>query len=462
MQSIAPAEKFEAASFGETFAAGVGQVFDEELSISSMLNMQGFTQRKEQVKELGNSGAFNLDEYTSAVGDVDYKRIGEDFPEFKLKGDRTLFDERTETLKKRREYAKDVFERGNGMAQFLGMTTAYMLDPINIATMPIATMGTATKSLTTLGRALTVGRNEAGLAIAAELMIQPLVYQHKHDINSPFEFKDALLNIVTAATGAAAIGGTVGGISGYLKSVREKAITQPLDKDSAMALESLARVEDDLNLNPEKANLDLEKIESDFTQGIKEELTSTAASKITTNEKVKLSKRIDELEVSSKNLDAEDLVSVRNEINVIKERLANNDLALKAESDLAQLNKKGLSVEQNSKLAKLKSDAEIEVDQKFLVETNNKMESANQPSKVKENYTQPERKAATTGSITQRERAVVERNGLTKDYDADIEAFNKIENPRIVQDDQVVNASDFMKSIDDEIKGIEEVLTCAI
>lgn len=491
MQSLVPAKKIEVANFSETFAAGVGQVFDEELSISSMLNMQGFNQRKEQVKAFGDSGAFNISEYTSAVGDVDYKRIGADFPEFKLKDDRTLFDERTETLKKRREYAADVFERGNGMAQFLGMATAYMLDPINIATMPIATMGTATKSLTTLGRALTVGRNEAGLAIAAELMIQPLVYQHKHDINSPFEFKDALLNIVTAATGAAAIGGAVGGISGYLKSVREKAITQPLDKDSVMALESLARVEDDLNLNPEKINLDFEKIEVDFIQEIKTTLLVDASQKITRGERNKLTAELSSLESRLNKVIEDDVVvspvkgkparkvkqearaevkrtadeerlTLRDQIDGIKTKLEADRLGGEAAANLSRIEAGIIPDSFKRQLDKIKSDTEIEVDQKFLVETNNKMQSSNQPSKIKENYIQPERKAATTGSITQRERAVVERNGLTKDYDADIEAFKALENPRIVQDDVMVDAGDFMKSIEDEMKGIEEVLTCAI
>ena len=72
-QNLTQASFVEEASFSETFNAGVGQVFDEELSISSMLNMEGFTQRKEQVKEHGNSGAFNISEYTSPVGDVNYK-----------------------------------------------------------------------------------------------------------------------------------------------------------------------------------------------------------------------------------------------------------------------------------------------------------------------------------------------------------------------------------------------------
>jgi len=51
---------------------------------------------------------------------------------------------------------------------------------------------------------------------------------------------------------------------------------------------------------------------------------------------------------------------------------------------------------------------------------------------------------------------------LTQDYDADIEAFKSLDNPRIIQDDQVVDANDFMKSIDDEINGIDDVLRCVI
>jgi len=461
-QSISPASFVEEASFSETFAAGVGQVFDEELSISSMLNMQGFNQRKDQVKELGNSGAFNISEYTSAVGDVDYERISSDFPDFKIKNNQTLFDERAELLKGRREYAQDVFERGNGMAQFLGMATAYMLDPINIATMPVATAGTTVKGLGTLGRAITIGKNEAGLAIAAELMIQPLVYQHKHDIKSPFEFKDALINIVTAATGAAAIGGTVGGISGYLKSVREKTAGLPLDDDAVMSLQALARVEDDLNLNPEKINLDLEKVEKEFIQEVREELTAAASSKITKKERSALSEQVAELELRAKSLDGEDLITAKVSIDDIKTRLANDELSLKAKSDLSSLEKGKLSEVHQRRLDEIKTEAEVEVDSRFLTETNNKMETVNQPSKVKENFIQPEKKPATTGSITQREREVIERNGLTKDYDTDIGAFKALDNPRIVQDDQVVDANDFMKSIDDEIKGIDDVLRCAI
>lgn len=491
-QGLTQASFIEEASFSETFAAGVGQVFDEELSISSMLNMQGFNQRKDQIKEFGNSGAFNINEYTSAVGDVDYERISKDFPDFKIKNDQTLFDERAELLKKRREYSQDVFDRGNGMAQFLGMATGYMLDPINIATMPIATAGTAVKGLSTLGRAMTIGKNEAGLAIAAELMIQPLVYQHKHDIKSPFEFKDALINIVTAATGAAAIGGLTGGISGYIKSVREKTADLPLDDDAVMALDALTRVEDDLNNiksagKPSKivyhgTNADFKKFSSEFInknepkgdyigEGIFFTVDKNTATKYGKNVmKAELSLEnpvIIKTEADAKALrnsfggDVEYFTLMKKSPRAIKEELQRrghdgliDDLygqrAVFSESQIKTLSDAEINARE------IKSDAEI------LTELNNKMEAVNLPSKVKENYIQPEKKAATTGSVTQRERAVVERNGLTKDYDNDIEAFKALDNPRIVQDDEVVDANEFMKSIDDEINGIDDVLRCAI
>lgn len=495
-QNLTQASFVEEASFSETFAAGVGQVFDEELSVSSMLNMQGFNQRKQQVKEQGDSGAFNINEYTSGVGDVDYEKISKDFPDFKIKDNKTLFEERATLLKNRREYAQDVFERGNGMAQFLGMATAYMLDPINVATMPIATAGTAVKGLGALGKAITVGRNEAGLAVAAELMIQPLVYQHKHDINSPFEFKDALLNIVTAAAGAAAIGGTVGGISGYLKNVREKTIDLPLDSDSSMALQSLARVEDDLNIinggKDFESQTTTKTTKTDDVVTVKSEngkLTGTVSGdtfKVEVADILDPSKRGKGEGVSIYKAAIADA-----EAKGLSKFESDNVVSTSASRVWESLERQGFLVSKNpdARLVKhdkgdfltvdadevpvysidLKKHAEqggnerlLRRDQNTLINMNNKMGESNQPSKVKENYIQPERKAATTGSVSQRERAVVERNGLTKEYDADIEAFNALENKRIVQDGEVVDANAFMKSIDDEMKGIEEVLTCAI
>ncbi len=448
-QSVVPSSYVEEASFSETFAASVGQTFDEDLSISSMLNLEGFNQRQQQVKELGDSGAFDINKYTSGVGDVDYNKLGQDFPEFKLKTDQELFEERKALLKKRREYAQDVFERGNGMAQFLGMANAFMLDPINIATMPIATAGTAAKGLSTIGRAIQVGRNEAGLAVAAELMIQPLVYQHKHAIDSPFEFTDALANIATAATGAFAIGSAAGGISGYLKAVREKTANLPLDDSAKMALESLARVEDDLNTI--KASKSEEVVDSGVTQKVIDDLEAgeVAPAKLSTEARKDILKERRQLYNALKE---ESGIEAKAEIQV-----KIDEVNTKLDEDIK------LSETIGTERASIKSNDDlIKEDVEILTQLNNKQQEVNQPSKVPENYQEPKRQKATTGTITQRERAVIDRDGYTEDYDADIAAYKVLENRRIIQDDEIVDADEFMKSIDDEIKGIDDVLRCAI
>jgi len=462
MQGLIPAEKFVEAEFSEVFAAGVGQVFDEELSISSMLNMEGWNQRKQQVKVLGDSGKFNMNEYISFVGEVDYERLSGDFPDFNIKNDRTLFDERSALLKMKREYAEDVIERGSGMAQFLGMATGYMLDPINIATLPIATAGAAAKGLTTLGRALTVARNEAGLAIAAELMIQPLVYQHKHDIGSPFEFSDAITNIAMAATGAAAIGALTGGLSGYLKSVRQKSITQPLDDDAIASLQVLARVEDDLNLNPEKADLDLKKVEDDFIVELRNKLDADASQKITKVERKALNSQLNELENRIGKVDIDEVPTIRNQIDAIKTKIDADNVGSEALSALSKLDRGIISDNLQKQIDQVKFEKELEVDTNFLRETNNKMETVNPPAKQAENYEIPRKEPVSRGTISQRERAILERQGIQGDYDADIEAFKALEKPRIIQNDEIIDASDFMKSLDDEISGMDEVLRCAI
>jgi len=462
LQNIAPAEKFIDPGFSEVFAAGVGQVFDEELSISSLLNMEGFNQRKEQVKELGNSGKFNTNEYISVAGVVDYGRLSTDFPELNIKNDRTLFDERSALLKQRREYAQDVLERGSGMAQFLGMATGYMLDPINILTMPVATAGVAAKGLTTIGRALTVARNEAGLAIAAELMIQPLVYEHKHDIGSPFEFSDAIVNIAMAATGAAAIGAFTGGLSGYIKNVREKAITQPLNEDAIAALQALARVEDDLNLNPEKADLNLKKVEDDFVGEIRSTLEADASLKITKAERKALNSQLNDLETRLVKVGVDESITIRNQIDAIKTTLNADNVGTEALSTLSKLNRGVIPDDLQKQIDKVKFEKELEVDTTFLRETNNKMETVNPPAKQAENYELPKKEPVSSGTISQRERAILERQGIQGDYDADIEAFKALEKPRIIQNDEIIDATDFMKSLDDEIVGMDDILRCAV
>lgn len=241
-----PVADVEETGLSEVFAAGFGQVVDEELSISSFLNMGQFDERKEKVKALVDDG-LDINAYTDISGVIDYDRISRDTG--KIDTDASLFFKRNELLAKRRNKRADVMERGSGFAQFFGMATGYMLDPITIATLPIATAGVSLKAMGVLASAMTVGKREAGLALASELAIQPLVYKHKHDIDSPYSTEEALTNIAIAATGAGALGAFTGGLVGYFNKIRRSAIDEGVvapNSVEAMAVEQLQRVGEDI------------------------------------------------------------------------------------------------------------------------------------------------------------------------------------------------------------------------
>lgn len=305
----------EESTFGETFGAGFSQVVNEEMSISSMLNVENYNDRKAKVKALVDEGTIDRKKYENYLGEFDYDRIAEDTG--LIKNDLTLFTERKELLEKKRNESAEVIARGSGMAQFAGSMAGYVLDPVNIATMPIATSGTALKGLSTLAKSLNaagrVAGREAVLGMGTELFIQPLVYDHKNAIDSPYGAEDAITAIVTAGIGAGILGGTIGGLQGYFKSVRQKTsplISKPVDDvevdldvnaskraDTASedgiepvkrsntqedeALEVLARMEDNLAAIKTPRSTDIEVAEySKFKQGDYADLAQTKTASI--------------------------------------------------------------------------------------------------------------------------------------------------------------------------------------
>jgi hypothetical protein len=207
-------------SFAETFRASRDYAADEMLSISHAFNNEAYFDRHKQIREMKSAG-FDFDPYTNEKGQLDYDRIANDTGLIKSNGQ--LRTERNEMLAERRAYAQDVMDRGPGLASFAGMSTSLMFgEPINVATLPVS-FGTAAKGLSVMAHAFRGVRNTAGLAVATELAIQPLVYNHKHDINSPYEMSDAIANIATVALTAGALGGTLGGIGGYFTRAAEVA-----------------------------------------------------------------------------------------------------------------------------------------------------------------------------------------------------------------------------------------------
>ena len=223
MRNYVPEYASNDPTFAETLAASFSFVQDEELSISSSFYNEGYYNRKRDLKILSNEG-FDVGKYIDDAGIIDYDRISK-VTEGQIKTDLQLYQERNEILRKRREENQDVIARGSGLAQFFGMTAGYMTDPINIATLPIGGIATAGKGMSVLAQALKSARNTAAVAVASEAAIQPLVYKHKQDIDSPYDSDDALRAIAFAAGGSAILGGALGGISGYIRKLTEDVST---------------------------------------------------------------------------------------------------------------------------------------------------------------------------------------------------------------------------------------------
>ena len=202
----------------ETFDAAFGFARDEMLSISSFLNNQGYWDRSNKINQMRDDG-FDFNPYTDEKGQLDYDRIAANTGLIKTDGD--LRTERNNILSDRRAYRQDIMERGPGINTFLGMAGAMLFnDPINIATLPIG-FGTAAKGLSVLGHTLRGARNTTAVAVSSELAIQPLVFNHKHDINSPYEVQDAINVIGITAISAGILGGGVSGVAGYFTRAAE-------------------------------------------------------------------------------------------------------------------------------------------------------------------------------------------------------------------------------------------------
>lgn len=218
-------------TFGEVFSAQVGLIFDEELSISRYLNQEMFKERENNVRTLIDEGVVDPARYEYNDGKFDYNKLSLDLDGTEyggmVKPDSILREERNQMLARRREYAESVIGQGSGLAQFLGAATGYMLDPINIATMPIGTVAAAAKGLTAYNLALSAAGRTAAITTGSEAAIQlGFVYDYKQEIDSPYSMENAYSAILAAGVGGAAIGAVQGGLVGAFRAAKERTAEQ--------------------------------------------------------------------------------------------------------------------------------------------------------------------------------------------------------------------------------------------
>lgn len=526
-----PEELQPEATFGEVYTAAFRHAVNEEMSISGGLNREGYRQRQREVKRLIDEGQItNVDDYTDQMGELDYYVLSQSFDT--IKSDEQLAEERNAFLAEERKKNEEVMERGSGVAQFLGYASAFVIDPINLATLPVSTAVTGARSLSWLARGLAVGKREAALSVATELAIQPLVYEHKKNIDSPYSWQDAVSNIGIAAIGSYGLGFATGGLAGYFKAVRQKTepFVDPIQDDMALrSLDDLADyvqkteamrympakiLDDEYGKYISKEYADLTKLKSQTKRELQREIKQAQKEQTTIlrmiadmgglNQKQWVSQGVDPayftkagaikkgmrpgypLFRAKGGMTPEDLAERLMEENVFSDGLVDDNRAidylhaaltdpekpfnLEARTKLEDLQRRMQELDDApdddalEKIYRRAGEERIEANLESLRELHINLEQMNAPSKAEEFYFDPKPAKVAAQSVSERERMVLDKMGITDEYDEAMEAFERTEN-RVLWDEaegKLVDADEVMKEIDDEIAGLDDVLRCTI
>lgn len=214
-------------TWGETFDASLGNVFDESTTISSFINNDGQREREQMVQAMRESGEISdemMDRYASQsiIGTrIDYNGLAKALGDERILTDAQLFDEREYTLRLRREYAQDVMSKGPGSAAFLGQLNAFALDPVNAATMFLGPAGWVKNGATFGQQLFRAGIAGGAINATSETIIQPFVYSWRQEINSPYSAEEALSNILMAAVAGSVLDVSITGAGSVLRRIAD-------------------------------------------------------------------------------------------------------------------------------------------------------------------------------------------------------------------------------------------------
>ena len=422
------------AGFSETFDAAVGFAIDEGLSTSRMLNNEMYDVRRKRAKEIFDSGV-PRDEFYDERGRINYDDMAQKHEG--IKTDKDLFEEKRTLLEQRRNYYNDVMRRSESVSgNLLGSMTGFMLDPINVSTMAIATPIAAAKGISVLGRALYAGAGAAAVNVATEMLIQPFVMDYKLDIDSPYGVDDAITNIAMAAGGGFVLGGMAGGISGWLRKLRADAdnikLSPDLDIDEMkVAVDQV----DDLIDSLKTHKFDVEETKAQSVSEVKAELEKTATSiPDEIINKVRATKKKLELEIKEPGANK---AEINEKLENIQGILGRREVAKKAAKDLERIEKGTPSKETVAKIEELAHKKQVDAEASYLRGVEEERTHLNRgPDKIDEIETQ-----------------------IITDNDLD-GVFRATEKPKVIKDGKMIDAKKIVESFDDDIEALEAMKVC--
>ncbi len=260
--------------FSENYVASVGQVLDENLSISEQLvrgeglwgqfsdSQFNYGDRNKEIMRLRKEGTVTDDEilaFTRTQGRNKHRITNYGMLAEYLQNERGLEIETNEdidanmrqALKDRKEYAADVVARQNGfgaVGEVAGGFVGYGMEPITIAGVGFESVLLArsayamSQATTRIGRALQTAKAGVVAGAVSEAMIQPELFNWKEEIGVDMTWGDALMNIAAVAVTS----GVIGSAAGFLS--KGKGMTA---RDLTEVLSGLQREAKALNLDDE-------------------------------------------------------------------------------------------------------------------------------------------------------------------------------------------------------------------
>lgn len=270
----------------EAFAAGLGFMIDEELLVSESLSKSSsevvdwfrrkalktdsnpYYVRNSQLQTWIEDGTLNETEIRSARprsgrGLLDYSQLAKIA---KAKGlqvstDEELDENIRETLKQKRIYSEDTYDRagvGATTAYFAGSLAGTVADPLTtvagLVALPVRAATTISKAqyiAQSFGRGALVGAAE-------EAAIQPQVMSWKDDIESPYGLVDAAINVAMSAGFNGSIDGIASAGQMLYNRLHAMRVTESTNGRDTLTPEQLAQIDDTLK-ELEEVNIDLEQ-----------------------------------------------------------------------------------------------------------------------------------------------------------------------------------------------------------
>ncbi len=265
--------------FGDRFWQAFQSFRKESLSVSREFNMQdAITEQNRIADSLGEtipSPIINDERelvpgmsYTAQVNkrwNDNIVKLKEKYPSAGFKTIEEIQDGIKKDAARLREVdrvgSKNATGSGDVGAAF-GVMAGAVSDPVVLLSLPFG-YGSGGQSLTWGQRVLRAAGIEGAIATTVETAIQPLVFQYKKEIESPYTVSDAALNVLAAGTGATVFGGLLQGGGELLKSYRKNKPNRPQTQDEKIAEEILTEHQEIVESSPYDKNIESDGVHAD-------------------------------------------------------------------------------------------------------------------------------------------------------------------------------------------------------